>query len=76
MRKAKIDKLGRIVIPISYRKALSINEETELVLDLKENQIVVTPSISICRLCNKPLERDGALPVCGACISKIKSLNM
>lgn len=76
MRKAKIDKLGGIVIPISYRKALSIDEETELVLDLKENQIVVTPSISICRLCNKALERDGALPVCGACISKIKSLNM
>ena len=76
MRKTKIDKLGRIVIPISYRKALSINEETELVLDLKENQIVVTPSISICRLCNKPLERDGGLPVCDACISKIKSLNM
>ena len=76
MRKTKIDKLGRIVIPISYRKALSINEETELVLDLKENQIVVTPSISICRLCNKQLERNGALPVCGACISKIKSLNM
>ena len=76
MRKAKIDKLGRIVIPISYRKALSIDEETELVLDLKENQIVVTPSISICRLCNKPLERKGSLPVCGACISRIKSLNM
>ena len=76
MRKTKIDKLGRIVIPISYRKVLNINEETELVLDLKENQVVITPSMSVCRLCNKPLERKGALPVCDVCISKIKSLNM
>ena len=76
MRKTKIDKLGRIVIPISYRKVLNINEETELVLDLKENQVVITPAVSACRLCNKPLEREGVLPVCDACISKIKSLNM
>ncbi len=76
MRRTKIDKLGRIVIPISYRKALSINEETELILDIKENQIVIIPSISVCRICNKPLKQEAQLPVCDTCISKIKSLNM
>ena len=76
MKKTKVDKLGRIVIPVSYRKSLRISPETELIVNLQENGILITPLKSICKICEKPLENATALPVCNVCISRIKSLNI
>ena len=75
MKKAKIDKLGRIVIPVSYRKVLHLDQENELILDLRGNEIVITPSTSVCKICSRALEGENALSVCDSCIAKIKSIN-
>lgn len=75
MKKAKIDKLGRIVIPVSYRKVLHIDQESELILDLRGNEIVITPSTSVCKICSRALEGENALSICDSCIAKIKSIS-
>lgn len=45
--KAKINESGRIVIPAPLRRALSLKPDEELVLHLRENELVVTP-LKIC----------------------------
>ena len=73
MKRAKIDKLGRIVIPIGYRKALRITHESEMTIQLRGNEIIITTSESICKICEQPLDHSHELSICTACISKIKS---
>ena len=38
----KIDNLGRIVIPISYRKALRLKSEDSLTISLKKDEIIIS----------------------------------
>ena len=37
----KIDKLGRIVIPKGVREVLNINANEKLIINLKDNKIVI-----------------------------------
>lgn len=72
MKYIKIDKLGRIVIPISYRKILNINTDTPLKLDCNGRKITITPTNARCVLCNKTLDTDTVLPLCKECINEIR----
>ena len=76
MKKTKIDKLGRIVIPISYRKELNITTETDIIIECNKSIITISPSSSICKICEKSLDSDSSLPICKNCILKIKSLKI
>ena len=40
----KIDKLGRIVIPKDFRKALGVDIDTEVSIRLTDGVIMITPS--------------------------------
>ena len=52
----KIDKLGRIVLPIDYRRALGIDTESELILELDGTTIKLNSSECKCRLCDTVLK--------------------
>ena len=41
MKKARIDKLGRIVIPINYRKNLDITTDTDLIIECSDGKIEI-----------------------------------
>lgn len=47
----KIDNLGRIVIPMDFRRALEIEEWDELRISLEESRIVVEKAIPRCTFC-------------------------
>ena len=70
--KIKIDNLGRIVIPKTYRKALSIESHDELEITLSHKTISITKPDRFCILCgSKDLRPD--IPLCHDCIKKIKN---
>ena len=76
MKKIRIDKLGRIVIPMHYRKALGITTETELILEYTDNKMTISISEDICKICEKRLDRAFTdLPICNECVEKIKKIN-
>jgi transcriptional pleiotropic regulator of transition state genes len=76
MKRARIDKLGRIVIPMHYRKALGITTETDLTLDCDNNKIIISPSESNCKICEKPIiHKVTDLPICNECVEKIKKIS-
>ena len=73
--KRQIDKLGRIIIPISYRKFLNLSENSHLNIDLKNNSIIITPLENQCVLCGASTNLHNEKPLCADCIKSIKELN-
>ena len=72
MKKVKIDNLGRIVIPINYRRALKITTETNLIMECNNNKVSIVPESFLCRLCEKEIDHSQEIPLCRECIEKIK----
>ena len=69
----KIDKLGRIVLPMDFRKALGLEGEVEVVIGVSGNTITVKGAESICRLCGSAQNVSKHLKICSECIAKIKT---
>lgn len=70
----KIDKLGRIVLPMDYRKALGLEGGARVMLGINGNVITVKGADTSCRLCGSPIEVSERLGVCTACVRKIKAI--
>jgi len=69
----KIDRLGRIVIPKSYRDALYIKAEDEIEMNLVLNKIIIQRLIFGCIFCRSAvnLVRIDDLCVCRSCINRL-----
>lgn len=68
----KIDNLGRIVIPISYRKALRLQNNDSVTVSLENGNIIISAKRRICAICGSALECIGNIRICQNCINAIK----
>ena len=68
----KIDNLGRIVIPISHRKALGLSSEDTVTISLESDKIIISPKKLICACCGQSLDHTSNMRICQSCISYIK----
>ena len=73
--KRKIDKLGRIVLPMDFRKSLELEGEAEVVLSITENTIIISGINNACKLCASTRRVSKHLRICAECILKIKNDN-
>ena len=71
MKKAKLDKLRRIVIPKPFCKELNIAEGSQLLITLEEDAVIVRPNQATCGLCRSPIESKGTLRLCDKCIGEV-----
>lgn len=69
----KIDKLGRIVLPMDFRKALGLEGEAEVVLGINGNTITVRGVDTACKLCGSAEKVSKHLKICSECITRIKN---
>lgn len=69
----KIEEQGRVVIPVEYRKALSIYDKDELEVTLKAGEIILKKPIFGCHFCGMAvnLVRIGDRAICRDCIEKL-----
>ena len=69
----KIDELGRIVLPVEYRKALNIHERDELKVNINNGEIIIRKPLLECHFCGVPVDlvRIGNEYVCRRCIEKL-----
>ena len=74
MRKTRVDKLGRIVIPKKMRDKLKITSSTELIIEHHQDGIIIIPLEKICALCGNMLEDSRSLPLCDKCIERVKNI--
>lgn len=70
----KIDGLGRIVIPMEWRKVLGISEGTLLNMELKNGKIELSKTNYCCAICSGSIDVKDVkgVRVCQACIDEIK----
>lgn len=71
----KVDELGRIVLPMEYRKELNISEKDELEITLDFDKITVRKPIMSCHFCQSTvaLVRIGRDCVCRECIQRLQN---
>lgn len=72
----KIDNLGRIVIPMDFRKALEIHEWDDLRIALEGNTVTIRKEHDSCTFCGakKDLLAFEDKFVCKSCHDKLKKL--
>lgn len=71
----QIDNLGRIVIPMDFRKALEIHDWDELRMCREGDRIVVTKAVDTCTFCGNEEE---LIPyhskfICKSCLEALKN---
>ena len=71
----EIDKLGRLVLPMNFRKHLNLIENTTVRIRLENNSIIITPAHCSCAVCGKTTDLHKEKPLCKTCIQEIKQLN-
>ena len=67
----KIDKLGRIVIPIELREKYGLTEGTKIeFIDVGEG-IMVRSDEPFCKICHEKIPEDQAFPLCKQCMAEV-----
>jgi transcriptional pleiotropic regulator of transition state genes len=70
----RVDNLGRIVIPMEYRKVLGIRVHDPVSISIRGEQVVVEKYHDACVLCGSmdDIQRVKDRPLCAACLKEIK----
>ena len=71
----KVDELGRIVLPISIRQIMDINEKDSLEIFTDDNKIILQKYQPSCIFCNNAdnIVYFSGKRVCEDCLAKIKA---
>lgn len=69
----KVDKLGRIVVPVRVRKTFDLNEESPLEMFVDEDKIVLKKYLPQCSFCGSTenLSEFKGSYICRNCIDEI-----
>ena len=71
-----IDELGRVVIPMKFRKKLGLTSDSRVLVLLNDNSINITPLKRVCALCENEISTEQKFRLCKSCIKKIKESNL
>lgn len=71
----KVDELGRIVLPISIRQIMDINEKDSIEIFTDENKIILQKYQPSCIFCNNAdnIVYFNGKRICEDCLAKIKA---
>lgn len=70
----KIDNLGRVVLPIDFRRAIGLDKNRSVTINVEADTITIRQRTDWCRLCGEALDSDGRAGLCPGCIGRIKGL--
>ena len=69
-----IDNLGRIVLPIQFRRRLGLKTNSKVTVQLENGTVIITPISAQCCLCGKRLDCENELKLCKSCLKRAKKL--
>ncbi len=70
----KIDKLGRIVVPMEYRKRCGLDIDDEASITEENGRIIIKRKIPACKLCGATEKLNSEVSLCEECIKRVKNL--
>lgn len=81
--KLKIDELGRIFIPVEFRRHMDLKSRDFININIEDNSIVIKKAVNECILCNstvdlKKIDRRkevGTRYICRECILSLNEKN-
>lgn len=76
MKTVRLDRAGRVVIPIQYRKNLGASEGSKLNIEYADGKVIINLAEEHCRMCGKTLSDSLNIPLCKFCIEKVKKLEI
>ena len=69
----EIDGLGRVVLPMEFRKSLGLGKKATVNIRLENNMLLLTPKNACCALCGGIADKNSGFCLCSACIQQIRS---
>ena len=70
----EVDQLGRIVLPMEFRKKLGIERNTRVSIYMHDDTVLVKAFEKSCLMCKSKSELNTELGICRACIEKVKKV--
>ncbi len=68
----EVDSLGRVVIPMTIRRALGIESNSKVSVTLQDGTVVMMPAIKKCALCGSKISEEMKFRLCAECVSQVK----
>ena len=68
-----IDRLGRVVVPVEFRRALRIGDHDLVEISLEGDRVVMTKLEQSCTFCRSTtdLRFHREKPICAACVAQL-----
>jgi len=67
-----VDALGRVVIPIGFRKRLGIKCDSKVLMKLENGAVTIKSAYMLCALCNEKIDNEEKYRLCNACIALVR----
>ena len=71
----EVDNLGRIVLPMEFRKKLGIERNSKVLITMNDETVFIKASEPLCAMCKKQGALNTDLGICKNCIEKVKKYN-
>ena len=69
----EVDNLGRVVLPIEFRKKLGIERNSKVSITMDDDTVLIKASEKRCPMCKKQTDLDLMLGICSECIQRVKN---
>lgn len=69
----EIDSLGRVVIPIEYRRKIGVMENSKVIISLSGETIHISAAQRCCALCMTDID-SREMRLCDRCIERVKAI--
>ena len=70
MKDSKVDKFGRVLIPVNYRRKLGLDDAVDI--SLRGDEIVIKARDTLCKICAAEIDTGLPIPLCRECILDAK----
>lgn len=71
----EIDELGRIVIPVKFRKKLGVEKNSKVILSLNGDTVSISAFEKRCALRGGKVEHGSKIRLCSSCVFTVQNKN-
>ena len=68
----KIDKLGRVVIPIEFRRKIGAQKDASVLVSMDNDSVIITSASKKCALCGAWIVEEGRFRLCKECVRRVR----
>lgn len=69
-----MDELNRVLISKEIREVCNIGTGVHFDVSVKDGAIILRPLEKVCAVCQNAISKQTEMPLCEACITKVKAM--